>query len=927
MYTVTVNETAPPDHPRPPSGFLTLTCSPNHLSPNYTILYPTSDLQFEIDSETGELNATADIDYDSMEEGFEFFSFNVSCSNSFNNASALALVEIHVAPVNEFLPEIDPNLVLNITETTPSGTLLLSSLPGGQRRLLVQDRDRGLHGQLNFSLLTNLTDHFSFDPIHANLTLVRAVDFESDSSMFTYLFHELPIKIRVCDRDTEIDACPIIHFPLFIIASDDNEPVFLNTSYNATVNESLAVGSSLLALECSDADIHIGVVKRIKLLNPPSEVEQTFSIQKLGGAGNVEVVLVKELDYDQLNQTYQFTVGCEDILHLATATITIHVLDVNDNAPIFSNPLHETVVIPDTTPPGQVHSVSCTDQDSGENGDIVYDILPQHHLFAVDRAGSVLVNIPLQLPDFTLSQPHNISIQCSDKGTPSLSSNKSLTLIISKTDSQPPQINTSNTSNTSVSVLENSPIGHPVLELSVYDVDSEAVTIAIASQTQPEAFAISPSAPYNHPNYPLLIVNGSLDREDIDTHLIHLVATSVSSTAQPQNISFAFNISVEDVNDNAPTFSNPLHETVVIPDTTPPGQIHSVSCTDQDSGENGDIVYDILPQHHLFAVDRAGSVLVNIPLQLPDFTLSQSHNISIQCSDKGTPSLSSNKSLTLIISKTDSQPPQINTSNTSNTSVSVLENSPIGHPVLELSVYDVDSEAVTIAIASQTQPEAFAVSPSAPYNHPNYPLLIVNGSLDREDIDTHLIHLVATSVSATAQPQTISFAFNISVEDVNDNAPKCKEERSVTINAGDFTSAQILTLSCSDADLGLNQRLTYLLVSTAPSLSSGQFTIDQTAGELRLEGAIEKGQYHITVRVSDMGTPHMTTDVDVQVNVVEVAVGGATRRSAFRLPLAYLVLILVVAMVVLVTAVSGCGLCCCCWYRNRKRKRKDYLTR
>ena len=1349
MYTVTVNETAPPDHPRPQSGFLTLTCTPNS---SYIIHYPTSDLPFEIDPDTGELNATADIDYDSMEEGFELFTFNVSCSDSFNNASALALVQVYVAPVNEFLPEIDHSLVLNITEATPSGSLLLSSLPGAQRRLLVHDRDRGPHGQLNFTLLTSLSDHFSFDPIHGNLTLVRAIDFESEQSMFTYIYLELPVKIRVCDRDIDIEACPIIHFPLFIIASDDNEPAFLNTSYSATVNESIAVGSSLLTLECFDADVYIGVVRRITFLDPPADVEQTFSLQRSGSPGSVEVVLANELDFDQRNQTYQFEVGCEDFLHTATATITIHILDVNDNAPKFSNPLHETVVVPDTITPGAVHSVRCTDQDSGENSDIVYEILPQHSLFAVDQTGRVLVNIPLLLPDFTLSQSHNISIECRDKGSPSLSSNKTLTLTISKTDSQPPHINISHTSvsvlensstgepvlilsvydvdseaviitiasqslpgtfavspsapynhpnypvlivngsldredgathlihlvaisvsttaqqqntsfslnisvedvndnapkfsnplhetvvvpdtitpgavhsvrctdqdsgensdivyeilpqhslfavdqtgrvlvniplllpdftlsqshnisiecrdkgspslssnktltltisktdsqpphinisHTSVSVLENSSTGEPVLILSVYDVDSEAVIITIASQSLPGTFAVSPSAPYNHPNYPVLIVNGSLDREDGATHLIHLVAISVSTTAQQQNTSFSLNISVEDVNDNAPKFSNPLHETVVVPDTITPGAVHSVRCTDQDSGENSEIVYEILPQHSLFAVDQTGRVLVNIPLLLPDFTLSQSHNISIECRDKGSPSLSSNKTLTLTISKTDSQPPHINISHTSvsvlensstgepvlilsvydvdseaviitiasqslpgtfavspsapynhpnypvlivngsldredgathlihlvaisvytsaqqqntsfslnisvedvndnapkfsnplhetvvvadtitpgavhsvrctdqdsgensdivyeilpqhslfavdqtgrvlvniplllpdftlsqshnisiecrdkgspslssnktltltisktdsqrphinisHTSVSVLENSSTGEPVLILSVYDVDSEAVIITIASQSLPGTFAVSPSAPYNHPNYPVLIVNGSLDREDGATHLIHLVAISVSTTAQQQNTSFSLNISVEDVNDNAPKCREESTVSLTGGEFRSTTIVSLSCSDADVGLNQRLTYSLTNTAPPLSNGQFTIDQISGELRLEGVVDKGEYRLTVRVSDMGTPPMATDVGIQVNVVEVEKGEVASNES-GLPLMLIIIIVVLSVVVLVSMVGGCGLCCCCWYRSRKSKNKDYFVR
>ena len=849
MYTVTVNETAPPHHPRPVSGFLTLTCTAPNAS--YTLHIPTSQhLPFEIDSETGELNATDDIDYDSMEEGFEFFSFNVSCTNAFNNASDSALVQVYVASVNEYFPEINPSLVLNITETTPSGTLLLSSLPGAQKRLLVHDKDRGVHGQLNFTLLTNLTHHFSFDSIHGNITLTQAVDFESEPDMFTYLYHELPVQIRVCDRDTDIDACPIINFPLFIIASDDNEPAFLSASYDATVNESLPIGSSIVTLECSDADIYVGVVRRISLFNSPPEVEQTFSVQSSGSRGRAEVALASNLDFDRLNKTYQFQVGCVDILHTATATVTIHVLDVNDNAPKFSNPNHETVVVPDSATPGAAHSVSCSDQDSGENSDIVYDILPQHNLFAVDQNGTILVNIPLVLPDFTLSQSHNISVQCRDRGSPSLSSTKTLTLTISKTDSSPPRINISHTS---IAVLENASIGEPVLTLSVYDVDSEAVTITIIAQSLPGTFAVSPSAPYNHPNYPALVLNRTLDREDRATHLVHLEATSVS--AQQQNTSFSLNISALDVNDNAPKFSNPNHETVVLPDSATPGAAHSVSCSDQDSGENSDIVYDILPQHNLFAVDQNGTILVNIPLVLPDFTLSQSHNISVQCRDRGSPSLSSTKTLTLTISKTDSSPPHINISHTS---ISVLENASIGEPVLTLSVYDVDSEAVTITIIAQSLPGTFVVSPSAPYNHPNYPALVLNRPLDREDRATHLVHLEATSVSA--QQQNTSFSLNISALDVNDNAPKFSNpNHEIVVVPESATPGAAHSVSCSDQDSGENGDIVYDILP-----QHNLFAVDQNGTilvniPLVLPDFTLSQSHNISVQCRDRGSPSLSS--------------------------------------------------------------------
>ena len=141
--------------------------------------------------------------------------------------------------------------------------------------------------------------------------------------------------------------------------------------------------------------------------------------------------------------------------------------------------------------------------------------------------------------------------------------------------------------------------------------------------------------------------------------------------------------------------------------------------------------------------------------------------------------------------------------------------------------------------------------------------------------------------------------------------------RRVTLTAGYFPPTHLLTLNCSDPDLGLNQQLVYSLASP---LSNGHFTINQTSGRLMFEGAIMEGDYLVTLTVSDMGTPAMSTDYDVQVHVVK-------DDSGFRLSLPFLVIILVVIMLVLVGVASGCGLCYCYWYRTHVNKKQNYFIR
>lgn len=904
VYNVTVNETALPEYPRPPLGFITILCVSMFPNITYSIEYPhhlSTVLPFQVDPHSGQLSATADIDYDSQDNDFEFYSFNVSCNDGTYNATAL--VQVYVNPINEFQPVIDNNsLVLDIDETTPNGTLLLSTMPGGLKMITVEDRDRGPHGTVNFTLLFPLDDHFTFDPVHANLTLVKAIDFETESNLTKYIFHELPLQIRVCDATTLASACPLVSFPLFLIPSDDNEPMFLRDTYTAAIHETTALGSIVVTLECSDADVHYGGISAIDLLDPPAVVKETFSLGNLNSNGSIHLILTQDLDYDKLNQTYWFQVSCRDILHRTIANVSVLVLPENDEMPIFTD-THYHFTINRTALPGTiVGRVIAVDSDIDSGLPVSYTIIqPTKSAFSIDSiTGEIAVNKSLQyLPSKVV-----LIISATDG---EFDPRAQVTVNIFPGNFYPPIFNETNIT---LSIYENTTWPAVIYTLVAYDVDSPVIVYNISSD-YPTLFTFNSTTAQ-------VTLAASLDRETTPIYIITLIATEVHLDGSYGNSTLTnLTIHVLDSNDNAPIFHS-LEESLTLLDTTPPDHIfHSVNCTDEDEGTNGEIIYEILPQHSLFAVDRNGSVLVNIPLDLPDFVLSETHNISIGCRDMGTPSLNSSQTITITINKTDIQSPQVNQSNTS---VSLLENAPTGTNITTLSVYDVDSLAVSLAIINQTIPGTFSLSPlSSPHNHPNYPHLTLNGTVDREDTAIHCVELLAISVPTTPPVQNITFKVNVTILDVNDNAPQCSRGM-VTIPAGSYNGT-ILSLSCSDSDEGVNQQLIYELNGVTPSLSDGQFTLNQMSGEVRLEGEVSEGTYLTMVVVSDMGIPPLNTTVTVMVEVM------ATNLKDERMPLLIIIVLAVFALLVLVSVFSMCGVCCCHLCRTHVKRRKNYLLR
>ena len=100
----------------------------------------------------------------------------------------------------------------------------------------------------------------------------------------------------------------------------------------------------------------------------PSTNITAFSINSTTGV----ISTAQSLDYET-QQVYQFSIGATDVETTHTANVTIIVLDVNDNSPAF-NQLVYTSTLPSGALTDWSTTVLATDQDSGSNAAITYNI-------------------------------------------------------------------------------------------------------------------------------------------------------------------------------------------------------------------------------------------------------------------------------------------------------------------------------------------------------------------------------------------------------------------------------------------------------------------------------------------------------------------------------------------------------------------------
>ena len=75
-------------------------------------------------------------------------------------------------------------------------------------------------------------------------------------------------------------------------------------------------------------------------------------------------------------RSFNYTLTVSDTLYNSTATLSINVLDINDNSPEFIDPqdyifnISENVLVP---PPVDIGTVSAFDADSGTNKQVCYN--------------------------------------------------------------------------------------------------------------------------------------------------------------------------------------------------------------------------------------------------------------------------------------------------------------------------------------------------------------------------------------------------------------------------------------------------------------------------------------------------------------------------------------------------------------------------
>ncbi|ELW54070.1 Protocadherin alpha-3 [Tupaia chinensis] len=234
-----------------------------------------------------------------------------------------------------------------------------------------------------------------------------------------------------------------------------------------------------------------------------------------------------------------------------------------------------------------------------------------------------------------------------------------------------------------------------------------------------------------------LVLKKLLNREDIPNH--HLLIKAIDGGKPELTGTTQLNVTVLDVNDNAPTFEKTVYKVRLFENAPNGTLVVIVNASDLDEGINKDIEYsfntdisaDILSKFHLDPVNGYISVKGKI-----DFEETKSYEIQVEAIDKGTPPMADHCTVLVEIVDTNDNVPELYIKSLS---LPVLENSPVGTVIALISVSDQDSGANGQVTCSLTPYGPFKLVST----FKNYYSLVLDSALDRESISDYTVVVTA----------------------------------------------------------------------------------------------------------------------------------------------------------------------------------------
>ncbi|XP_035790783.1 fat-like cadherin-related tumor suppressor homolog isoform X2 [Anopheles albimanus] len=813
------------------------------------------------------------------------------------------VIDVRVLDANDLSPLFYPTeYSVAITEDTPLHKSIL--------HVVAEDADLGLNGEIYYSILEE-TEQFAVHPTTGVITLTRPLRFAERA------LHELTVVAN--DRgigSTSRNQASKARVKIKVLQVNLFAPdIFVRALPDILENSNTSI-FGIVQVHDKDKGVH-GQIKSLDIVG--GDPDGHFRIKPTGRPDEYVIEVHRLLDRETAPAGYNLTLRAVDRgipPKQSYYTKAVRLADINDNAPVFNREIYE-VSVPETSPPNTpVIRLKVTDRDEGKNAKVFLEIVGgnEGNEFRVNpETGMLYTAVPL---DAEQKAFYTLTVSAIDQGNPGTrkQSSAKVKINVQDTNDNDPVFDTSNLT---ITVNENEPAGTIVTKVTARDKDlgeNAYISYSIANLND---------VPFDIDHFSGSVRTSKLlDYESMRREYVLRVRASDWGLPYRRQTEMQLVIRLHDVNDNRPQFER-IDCLGRIPRYTPIGtEIFTLSALDFDYGSV--VTYRLLSGYEdgCFNLDSVTGV-ISVGCDLNDVGMEQ-REINVTATDgthfadtariqinlvRNKRNLGANlkaedgatfecretgvaQRLTELMAAAErNNMPGRGESATSSADdfammpsrygenvhapefvdlpleVKINESVPLGTTITWIRARDRDlgyNGKLVFGISGGDDDSVFRLDPD------NGELKII-GYLDRERQDEYLLNI---TVYDLGKPQkSISKILPITVLDENDNVPRFEKSLAsfrVTENA--LNGTIIFRVNATDADLGLNAKVTYSLVT-----DTKDFRVDPETGVLAVVAPLDRERqevYELKIRATDGGgdqnTPALYSDALVRVTVDDI---------------------------------------------------------
>jgi len=343
--------------------------NPNAVVDSYLLLTTSLFGVFEVDETTGNITAIGILDREKEARYVLEVAAIAALDSLFYNSTTM--VTINVLDINDNPPAFDFSLpsLARLNETVPNGTFVAS--------FSASDQDIGNNAIVEYSILSgNDILQISVDSNGILTTTQDLVDQTGTYNLIISASNPADFGPLMTTANLTVEVLPVNMFT----------PTFDRSSYAVDIPEDAHLNSDVIMLVANDSDFgsagrvsysisnirgfstEFSMESSIRLVN----ADNVFAIDNTTGT----ISLHSMLDYENAT-TYTITVQAEDNgmpLRSSTASVSVRVVDINDNPPVFTQSLYTGSVDENESPGRSILRVAIIDEDSVTNSAVNFTI-------------------------------------------------------------------------------------------------------------------------------------------------------------------------------------------------------------------------------------------------------------------------------------------------------------------------------------------------------------------------------------------------------------------------------------------------------------------------------------------------------------------------------------------------------------------------